>query len=219
MRGLGRLTALLLAVLVVSGCAKQVGEEGPVKPLARRTVVSVAASPLPPLPHERVAGALPRVRVNETGIVIGSRTVNVSPLRADVAVSTRGGVYFLNRGELWYFSRNGARSIGYTGLHRLVVSANGRYLGLVDHDHGPAIGDGGPVAAAVVYDTSTGRIRVRSYAGMGKPSATLRSIYAITPPQPLGFEGRNFVALTPSGTWRYPVDGGKPVPGARPHQD
>lgn len=202
--------AVVAAVLLASGCAKQMGEES-APPPAKRTVATVVAAALPRLPHGKVLTVVPAVKVADNRITVGTKVVDVSPLRADSAVSTRGGVYFLNAGELWFLSADGAGSTGFTGLTRLVVSGNGRFLGLVDRNHGPAVRGGAPVAAVVVYDTETGRVKLRSYAGMGRASAKLSTAYAATPPVATGFDGSALVAITPSGTWRYPLDGADPT--------
>lgn len=195
---------LVVAALLSAGCAQQMAEEGPVRPRATRTIVTVMASPLPLLPHRRAPGRLPGVRVADNQIVVGHRTIDVSPLRADSAVSTLGGVFFLNDGELWFLSRHGARATGFTTVSRVVASADGRYLGLVDRNHGPAISGGDPLAAAVVYNSLTGRVLVRSYAGMGRPSARVGASYAAHPPTVQRFDGDALVVETPTGPRRYP---------------
>jgi len=200
----------LAAGLLCAGCAKQMGEEPAPSPV-KRTVATVVEAPLPRLPHGKALTPVPPVEVADNRITIGDRTVDVAPLRADSAVSTRGGVYFLNAGELWFLAEHGARSTGFTGLTGVVVSANGRYLGLVDRNHGPASHGGASVAAAVAYDTKTGEARLRSYAGMGHAGARLTKVYADHPPTATAFEGNALVANTPSGTWRYPLDGSDPT--------
>jgi len=201
----------VVGAVLTAGCAQQVGEEGPAKPVVKRTVTTVVAAPLPTLPHARTRQQLAKVWVADNRITVGTREVDVAPLRADLAVSTRGGVYFLNAGELWFLAAHGARSTGYTGLAAVVTSADGRYLGLVDRNHGPSISGGAPLAAAVVYDTETGRLRLRSYVGMGRPSTRLASTYAGAPPTATGFGGGAMLASTPSGIWRYPLDGRAPT--------
>lgn len=195
---------LVVGALLSTGCAQQMAEEGPAIPQATRTIITVTALALPQLPHREVRGSLPGVDVADNRIVVGHRTVDVSPLRADSAVSTRGGVFFLNEGELWFLSRDGARATGFAGVSRVVVSADGRYLGLVDRNHGPAISGNAQVAAAVVYDTVTGHALVRSYAGMGRSSAQLGTTYAAHPPTVQRFDGAALVVDTPTGLRSYP---------------
>jgi len=202
---------VLIGALLCAGCARQMAEEEPSPAHATRTVSVVVAAPLPRLPHDQAVTAIPKVEVADNRITVGDQTVDVAPLRADSAVSTLGGVYFLNAGELWFLAKHGARSTGFTGLKGVVVSASGRYLGLVDRNHGPASHGGAALAAAVVYDTGTGKVKLRSYAGMGDPSAGLTKTYAAQPPAVRDFEGRALVVDTPSGTWRYPLDGSDPT--------
>jgi hypothetical protein len=93
---------------------------------------------------------------------------------------------------------------------RIRVSADGRYLGFVDRNHGPAATGEPQVAAAVVYDTTTGQPLLRSYAGMGEGEADLEATYAAHPPVALGFRDHAFLARTAHERYRYPLDGGTP---------
>jgi len=207
----GSLTVALVAALALSACAPQ-GDEDPMpKPTATRTVVTTAAVPLPRLPHHVVGWPAPPLTVDDNEIHVGSRTIDVSPLRADMAVSTRGGIYFLNAGELWFLDEHGAVGTGFARMRRIAVSADGRYLGLIDRTHGPVTDDGPHVARVVVYDTTTGRPVLHSRVGMGAgPGRDLRQVYEADPPTIIGFEGDALVAATPKGRYAYPISGAAP---------
>ena len=138
-------------------------------------------------------------------------------MRADAAVSTRGGVYFLNAGEVWYLDDRGARGTGYAHVRRLVVSSDGRYLGLVDRNHGPVDAAKVQIATAVAYDTTTGRVALHSRAGMrgssaGAADTDLRALYRRHPPVATGFFDDALIASTPAGMYVYPLSGAAPHP-------
>lgn len=210
------------AMLALSACAQQ-GDDGAPPPKATHTVVTHPRLPLPTIAHQATSWPAPKMMLVGNTIVVGGtsksptvrstktkKTYNVSPLRADSAVSTRGGIYFLNAGELWFLGSDGAESTGFVGLTRVIVSADGRYLGLVDRNHGPSLPGKGELAAAVVYDVTTGSAIIRSSVGMGKTSDDLERIYAAQPPVPITFRDDSYFVSTPSGTFRYPLGGGTP---------
>lgn len=202
---------LACAAVLLAGCATSPDDEMVPRPTAVTTLVSRAASPLPRLTHGAstyVQGVPARVR--DGSIHVGPRTVSVAPLRADQAVASRGGTYFLNAGELWYLGGHGARSTGFDAVTHLVVSADGRFLGFVDRNHGPSRPGDAPLAAAVVYDTASGRPVLRSTAGMGSLSDDLRRTYAARPPRALALSDAALVVRAPEGRFRYPLDGGTP---------
>ncbi|MGN6250536.1 MAG: hypothetical protein ACTHNS_01845 [Marmoricola sp.] len=202
----------MAAALLLAGCSTAPDDEMVPRPTAVTTVVSHAAAPLPRLPHGASTyrpGEPARVR--DGVIEVDGRRIDVAPLRADQAVATRGGTFFLNAGELWYAGSHGARSTGLSQVDRLVLSPDGRRLGLVDRTHGPSGADRTRVAAVVVYDTVTGRPVLRSTAGMGALGEDLHSAYAATPPEVVSLGTTALVARTPSGRYRYPLDGGRPM--------
>lgn len=207
------LVAALTAVVATAGCAASPDDEMVPRPTAVTTVLSRAAAPLPSLPHSAstfVAGRPAYVR--DDVIHVGGTTVSVAPLRADEAVATRGGTYFLNAGELWHLDGSAARSTGFTDVAHLAVSADGRYLAFVDRTHGPSRPGDVPVAAVVAYAATTGRPVLRSSAGMGRLGDDLRRRYAVRPPRVLGVREGAVLARTPAGRYRYPLDGGAPTP-------
>jgi hypothetical protein len=210
------LRSLLLAscaALLVSACATTPDDEMVPRPTAVTTLVSRAAAPLPRLPHgpsTYVPGH--PASVHDGVIHAGGHTVAVAPLRADEAVATRGGTYFLNAGELWYVGGHAARSTGLVDLAHLAVSSDGRYLALVDRTHGPSVPGGVPVASVVAYDTTSGRVVLRSSAGMGSAGDDLRAAYAADPPRVVSVSDDAVVARTPAGRYRYPLDGSTPAP-------
>lgn len=200
---------LLLVIPVLAGC-RWSNDDAEKTPSATHTVLTHASTSLPALPHGRSTWAKrQRVVVADNLITVGKHTVDVSPLRADSAVTTLGGTYFLNAGELWFLDAGGARSTGFMHLTRIVVSANGRYLGFVDRNHGPSMGAGSQLAAAVVYDTTDGRVLVRSAMGMGTTKDDLARLYE-NPPAPLTFQHGALFVSTPHGTYLYPVSGATP---------
>lgn len=176
------------------------------------TVITRDAAPLPRLPTGRSSYVAGRPATAVDGdIHLDGTTIDVAPLRADAAFATRGGTYFLNGSELWFTDGSGARATGFSRIDTVVVSRDGRYLGLVDRNHGPSVPGGAERASAVVYDTTTGRPLLRSYAGMGRLGNGLRALYAATEPRVLGFRGHALEALTPHGTWRYALDHSRPT--------
>ena len=212
-RWLRSLALLPCAAALVSACSTTPDDEMVPRPTAVTTVVSQAAAPLPRLPHGASTYVAGRPATISNGAIhAGGHTVVVAPLRADQAVATRGGTYFLNAGELWYVADHAARSTGLVAVGHLALSSDGRYLALVDRTHGPSVPGGVPVAAAVVYDTTSGRVVLRSRAGMGSVGDDLRSAYAARPPRVLSVSDQALVARTPAGRYRYPLDGSTPTP-------
>jgi hypothetical protein len=203
---------LLASAVVFSGCERAPDDEMIPRPTVSQTVVTgSAAARLPRLaPGASTYVHGQHATVSPGEIHLGAKRIDVSPLRADAAVATLGGTYFLNAGEVWFTTGPAARPTGFEHVTRISVSADGRYLGFVDRNHGPARVGGVPLAAAIVYDTTTGRAVVRSYAGMGKVSVNLAATYAATPPVALGFGPAAFRARTPNGRYRYPLDGSAP---------
>lgn len=211
LRSVPALAVVAAVALAMAGCATTPDDEMVPRPTAVTTVVSRAAAPLPRLPHSAstfVAGRPAYVR--DDVVHAGGTAVAVAPLRADEAVATRGGTYFLNAGELWHLDRSAARSTGFTEVGHLVVSVDGRYLGFVDRTHGPSRPGGVPLAAAIAYDTTTGRAMLRSSAGMGHLGDDLRQRYAAQPPRVLALRAGALLARTPAGRYRYPLDGSAP---------
>lgn len=205
---------LLTIALTAAGCSTGGDPE-----LVRPTVVVHSVAPARPLPRLPVGPSSwqpgRRVWVGQGEIHLGSQVVDVAPLNADQAVATRGGTYFLNGHTLWLAGSDSARSTALTRVGRIAASPDGRYLGLVDRTYGPHTAKSGPVAAAVVYDTRTGRPVVRSYAGMGRPGPGLTRRYRASPPEALGFRGDTFLARTPAGVFGYSARSGRAAP-ARP---
>lgn len=205
----GSFTVALVATLALTGCAPQ-GDEDPVPtPTATRTVVTKTAVPLPKLPHRAVTWPAPAVSAHGNTIQVGTQTYDVAPMRADEAVSTRGGVYFLSSGEVWFLDRHGARGTGFARVRHLVVSADGRHLGLVDRNHGPVTAGGTQVATAVAYDTTTGRAILHSRVGM-RTDGGLRRAYRADPPAAIAIADGALLATTPNGVYVYPLSGAAP---------
>jgi hypothetical protein len=200
-----------LLALTLSGCATDDEMRHPDWTSRTVEVVTRGAADLPTLPTGRSSYAAGRPATVAGGdIHIGRTTIDVAPLRADAAYATRGGTFFLNGSELWFTDGERARATGFTHVNAVVASDDGRYLGLVDRNHGPSVPGGADLASAVVYDTTTGTPLLRSYAGMGRLRDDLRALYRATPPRVTGFLDHALEVRTPDGTWRYPLDGARP---------
>ncbi|WP_310964960.1 hypothetical protein [Nocardioides terrisoli] len=201
-----------LVSVLAAGCAASAHDQ--IEPhVVERTTVMRAAATLPVLPHGRSSYRHDRMVSVEGGrIHLGRRVISVAPLRADEAVATRGGTFFLNDGELWFTAAGRARSTGFEHVTHVVASPDGVFLGFVDRNHGPRLSGDDPVAAVVVVDTRTGKVLLRSYAGMGTADGRVRERYAQTTPTALSFRGDALLARTSSGRWRYPLDGSRPSP-------
>lgn len=197
---------LLVAAGLLAGCRPGPDDEMVPRPTATHTVLVQSAVPLPRLPVGSAAtDPGRRVRPDGGRIQLGGRTLDVSPLHVAVLVGTLGGAFLVADGRLWAAGGPSLRSLPFEQVHGLAVSADGRYLGLVDRNHGPGPAHGVRQALAVVYDTTTGRPVVRSSRGMGDRRADLARLYRARPPSALRFSGDTFVAHTPHGVERYPV--------------
>lgn len=211
----GTSLVVLLGLAAATGCTQAPDDETGPHASAQRTVVTRAAAPLPRLPHahRRVGSVLGAVRVSRgRDIHLGDRVLDVSPLHADAAVATLGGVYFLEAGDLWFADAHSAHATGFSSVSRMVATRDGRYLAIVDRNHGPARPGTPPLAAVVVYDARTGRLVLHSRAGMGRIGRGLAASYTPTRPQVRSISDRAVIATTPDGPWRYPLRGGRPAP-------
>jgi hypothetical protein len=150
------LVLALVAALTLTGCSA-----GPDDEMVRPTITQTAA-PQPPsgLPDLPVGNAPVRtgdkVLVEGATLHIDGRTVDLAPLRVDGWAVVPGGVFFLNRTELWFTDLRRATPTPYKNVSDLDVSANGARLSFVDHGHGAKGPDGVPLPVRITYDATTG---------------------------------------------------------------
>ena len=108
---------------------------------------------------------------------------------ADSLVSTEGGIYYLSYATLWRWSPEGDEKVtDLGGVGDLKTTADGRYLGFVDYEHGPWTLRGGHVAEAVVVDTASGETVLRDTTGNGSRTDDVEDAYAEVAPAVLGFD-------------------------------
>ena len=146
-----RLVGLLVAVLVASTSACEIGQDDEMAPAPRRTITAT------PSPHQALPGSVPvgEGEVSSADVVwaqgnqlhVGKRTVDLSPVGIDAFVVVPGGVFVLHSGELWFTDLAMLRGTGLAGVTSLAVTADGTRILVSDAE------DGVPTRA---YDTSTG---------------------------------------------------------------
>lgn len=202
---------LAVLALLLSGCFNGPDDELD-RPTKDVTVTpSGVATVVPTLPRNPAVARDTVVWGQGSSLDVGRRIVHVSPLHVDRLAVTSGGVYVLSGARLWSVSDSTARDSGFGQVTALTVSPDRRYLALVDRVHGVKDAKGTPLAAIVVYDTTTGKAVVDSSVGMGDPSRDdLAQLYAASMISLRGFTGGAVLASTPGGTYAYPLDGGKP---------
>ena len=155
-----------------------------------------------PLPTDGILWA-----VDDT-IHVGDQTIRVGkPVQA--MVEGNGRIYLLQgHSDVLRVTDGGApRRTGFRA-DKLSVSANDRYLGLLDKS------DGMPWSTVIV-DLESGEVLVHDDAGMGDPDDDLTDLYEDAEPQVLGFHGNELFVQTAS-TSRVSWD---PLTGARTEHD
>jgi hypothetical protein len=141
-------------------------------------------------------------------IHVDDQTIGVGrPVRA--MVGGNGRIYLLQgRSDAVRVTDGGSpRDTGFRA-DELSVSADDRYLGLLDKS------DGMPWSTVIV-DLETGQVVVRDDAGMGDPEEDLADLYEDAEPRVLGFDGDELFVQTASGgqvSW-------DPLTGARTEHD
>jgi hypothetical protein len=123
---------------------------------------------------------------------VGPATYRIRPA-PQTMVSTAGGLYYLAHGVLHRWDAEDQRSVRVAdvgGVGWLSTTADGRYLALVDYEHGPRNLRGQRIAEVVVWDTSTGRQVVRDATGNGARAGSedLGDLYGESTPTVLGFD-------------------------------
>lgn len=137
-------------------------------------------------------------------LVAGGGVFFTEAVPEDVAPADRPG-----RPELHYLPAGGGPGdVIATGWHpegrSFAVSADGRYLGLVDRTD--------DLAVAVVVDLTTGEERVHSSRGMGDPDEDdLDDLYSELHPLVTAVDGEHAWVDTPDGELVFDLDSGKPV--------
>ena len=200
--------AVALVALALTGCGAT--DDETVRPRA-----SVTAQPLDRLPELPVGtgavGPDNRVRARGSSVVVDGRAINLAPMQVDEVAAVLGGVFFRNGTELWFTDLDRARGTGYSDVQSLVASSDGRRLAFLDFAHGPVDQFDTPLAMSVVYDATTGKPLVASYAGMGDIAEDdLLDLYEDGEPGILRFDGDSLLVHgATGGDYRIPLDGGK----------
>jgi hypothetical protein len=144
----------LLAGLVLAGAGCEVGTDDELAPPPTRTITASPSSSAPPAPATVPVG---RGEVSPEDVVwaqgsvlhVGGREVDLAPLTVDAFVVVRGGVFVLAGGEVWFTDLSRLRGTGQTDVSGLRISADNRFLEVVDTRAGEELTQG--------YDTRTGR--------------------------------------------------------------
>jgi hypothetical protein len=138
--------------VLTTGCT--VGQDDEMTPKPRRTVTASASPQQAAAPASVPIGqgeVSPADVVWAQGSVlhVGKQTVDLSPVMVDAFVVVPGGVYVLNKRELWFTDLSRLRGTGLVGVTRLGLTADGSRILVslekagVESDH--------------AYDTGTGK--------------------------------------------------------------
>jgi hypothetical protein len=199
---------LVVVALALTGCGAT--DDETVRP--RASVTAPALDSLPELPVGTAAvGPENRVRARGSSVVVDGRAIDLAPMRVDEVVAVLGGVFFRNGTELWFTDLDRARGTGYSDVQSLAASSDGRRLAFLDFAHGPVDQYGTPLAMSVVYDATTGKPLVVSYAGMGDiREDDLMDLYEDGEPGIIRFDGDALLVHgATGGDYRIPLDGGR----------
>lgn len=153
-RAVPRAAGVALVSALLAGCGGAPDEETVPRP-ARTVTATVTPSPQPvALPSEvpvgsGAVGPGDAVWAQDSTLHVGTRQVDLAPLGVDSFVVVPGGVYFLDRGELWFTDLARARGTGITGVTGLAADQDGTAI-LVE------TGGGGDEGRAQGYDATTG---------------------------------------------------------------
>lgn len=158
-----------MLVVVLGGCT--VVDDDELTPTAPTTSVRTTPSERPvrlpvgegPVqPADTVWAQGPQLHVRRTQI-------DLTPLRVDALVAVTGGIFFLNRGELWFTDLRRARATGLTKVRALERADDGTQLLVVRGS--------GDSEQRTAYDLGTGRqvspVRPSRFrqARLGRPAA------------------------------------------------
>ncbi len=143
---------------------------------------------------------------------IGEDEVTVDPAPESYVVAEHG-IYFTAGRSLYFADGRGAEKIAPIGSSKIVKSADGRHLGMIDAAHGPTDGGGTHVAVPVVFDLATGEQVLRPPPGRSlEGEEDLADLYEDAEPDFLGFDDVAAYAVDPlrQGINRFPLGGGSP---------
>lgn len=192
------LTLAVVLLVVLSGCGSQPAQQAVRIPVGSATIA-------------RDAVVWSRGKV----LHVDDATIDVGRV-IDALAPARGGVYFLASGRMWFTDLERVRPTPVRGILDLHTSADGRYLGVIDFDHGPRDRFDTRRAAVLVLDTTTGRTVLRDESRMGSlDEDDLADLYEDSSPQVIGFgvddDAAVYAAAALGDTLRYPLDGSRPT--------
>ncbi len=147
------LAVTLGVALSCVGCGTAVDDELVPRPTTTVTITTAPTSTPSAVPSEVPVGDA-RLAVDapawatDARLQVGRRTVDVSPRQVDAFVVARGGVYFLDRSELWFTDFRRVRATGLTAVMGLAIDASRRQVRVT------VSGRDGPTTH--VYDTRVG---------------------------------------------------------------
>jgi hypothetical protein len=145
-----------LAMLSVTACEARPDDEM-VRPTVTRSATPQAPTDLPDLPVGQGAiGPADNVRVQGSTIHVGRRAVGLAPLRIDAWAVVPGGVYFVNRSELWFTDLRRAVPTDFKHVDHLRTTGHGTHLVFTDLEHGADGPNGRPLPVRIEYDARTG---------------------------------------------------------------
>lgn len=156
--------ALVLLVLQVGVACERGPDDEMVVPEVTRTAAPETPQRLPDLPVGRAGlESTDRVEVGGAVIRVGRRTIDVSPMRVDAHVVTPGGIYFVNRGELWFTDLARITPTAFMKVRGLELTPDGEHLVFIDLEHGAPGEDGVPRALEVRYQARSGKALDSAY--------------------------------------------------------
>ncbi len=139
-------------VLATAGC--EPGTDDEMAPAPTRTVTASPSQSAPPAPATIPVGQgdvspADVVWAQGSALHVGGREVDLAPVVVEAFVVVRGGVFVLAGEEVWFTDLSRLRGTGQTDVSGLQVSADGRFLEVLDMRSGEELEQG--------YDTRTGR--------------------------------------------------------------
>lgn len=149
---------LLVALALLTAACEGKPDDELVRPTVTVTTAPEVPVDLPRLPVGK--GAVQpgdTVSADVSVLVVGTRRINLAPVHVASPVAVPGGVFFLNRGELWFTDLSRARATAFADVRDLALSPDGRRLTFVDLQHGAVGSDGSPLPLRVTYDATTGK--------------------------------------------------------------
>lgn len=146
----------LLSALALSACEMKPDPET-TRPHVTRTAAPQVPSDLPTLPvGQGAVGPGDEVAVSGATIRVGKHSVDLAPLRVDSWAVVPGGLYFLNRSELWFTDLRRARPTPFKDVSDLRATDGGSRVVFIDNGHGAKGVDGEPMPLQLVYDAADG---------------------------------------------------------------